>query len=115
MIALLQVCLALLYLDCVLSVPKPEISKIRKSKVKVWILFEIFLPIIAKYFQVSKRQLSEYGAPAAPVSSIDSYGSPANDPCSLEVSTGVWCLVWPELKHSKHKIWLNYPRTKTDM
>ena len=96
--------MALLYLDCVLSVPKPEISKIRKSKVKV--VFEIFLPIIDKYFQVSKRQLSEYGAPAAPPSNIDSYGSPANDPCSLEVS-----LVWPGLKQSKHKI-LNTEQTK---
>ena len=83
--------MALLYLDCVLSVPKPEISKIRRSKVCITIIFfsEIFLP---KYFQVTKRQLSEYGAPAAPAASIDSYGSPANDPCSLEVSDGS---VWP--------------------
>ena len=79
--------MALLYLDCVLSVPKPEISKIRRSKVCIT-MSEIFLPLIAKYFQVSKRQLSEYGAPAAPAASIDSYGSPANDPCSLEVSVG---------------------------
>ena len=91
MIVLLQVCLALLYLDCVLSVPKPEISKIRRSKVCITVS-EIFLPLIVKYFQVSKRQLSEYGAPAAPAASIDSYGSPANDPCSLEVSQWWLCL-----------------------
>ena len=35
--------MALFYLGCVLSVPKPEISKLRKSKVKVSIMIsEIF-------------------------------------------------------------------------
>ena len=57
-------CLVSTLLQSVLSVPKPEILKLRRSK-------------------VSKRQLDQYGTPQAPA--IDSYGSPQAQPCDLQV------------------------------
>ena len=61
-----QVCLVSTLLQSVLSVPKPEIAKIRRSK-------------------VSKRQLDQYGSPQA--DPIDTYGSPQAQPCELQVSS----------------------------
>ena len=57
-------CLVSTLLQSVLSVPKPEISKLRRNK-------------------VSKRQLDQYGSPQA--DPIDSYGSPQAQPCELQV------------------------------
>ena len=60
-------CLVSTLLQSVLSVPKPEISKLRRNK-------------------VSKRQLDQYGSPLDdPIDSIDTYGPPRAQPCELQV------------------------------
>ena len=78
-------------LQLVLSVPKPEISKLRRNK-------------------VPKRQLDSYGSPAAAVAAVDTYGSPAAAPvaapaCDLQVNiNNAFTRSWSKISDTQRKI-----------
>ena len=87
-------CLVSTLLQSVLSVPKPEISKLRRNK-------------------VSKRQLDQYGSPQA--DPIDTYGPPQAQPCELQVreaSKTVSLLLHNHVQSVcgiSQKVWLSRP------
>ena len=78
-------------LQLVVSVPKPEISKLRRNK-------------------VTKRQLDSYGSPAAAVAAVDTYGSPAAAPvaapaCDLQVNiNNAFTRSWSKISEIQRKI-----------